>query len=86
MKPNLQGAFREECTTLRTAVLVIVFHLDSLCCRHCLRKGSVRVWARKMRRQGVKSASPTRQRRAPWPRILRRQTCQMASRQAERRI
>ena len=39
------------------------FYLEGLCRRLCLSKDRVRVWARKMGRQGVKSASPTREAR-----------------------
>ena len=39
------------------------FYLEGLCRRLCPGKGLSRVWARKMGRQGVKSASPTREAR-----------------------
>ncbi|MFM1977347.1 MAG: hypothetical protein RL145_2193 [Pseudomonadota bacterium] len=46
---------------------------DNLCRRLCLGKGLVRVCARKMRRKGVKSASPTREARPLTPQLAQKQ-------------
>jgi hypothetical protein len=43
-----------------TGWLKEAFYLERLCRRLCLRKGRVRVCSRKMGRQGVQSATPTR--------------------------
>jgi hypothetical protein len=43
--------------------------LERLCCRLCLRKGRIRVLARKMGCQEVKSASPTREARLLTPQL-----------------
>jgi len=52
-----------------TGWLKEAFYLERLCRRLCLRKGRVRVCSRKMGRQGVKSASPTREARPLTPQL-----------------
>jgi hypothetical protein len=52
-----------------TGWLKEAFYLELLCRRLCLRKGRVRVCSRKMGRQGVKSASPTRGARPLTPQL-----------------
>ncbi|WP_232780852.1 hypothetical protein, partial [Aquidulcibacter paucihalophilus] len=62
------------------------FHLESLYRRLCLRKGFVRVCARNGMYQKVKSAAPTRHRRADQHPDLRTTPFWAALKQAERRF